>query len=805
MPHSQNHYTAAQIARALHRSKWGVAKALQNLPSTITAERRTRAWSLGALPEGLCRQLEAEAKRRGCDGIEALLAASSEPWQPKIPLADLAPHCLEHATKLQRAFAPVIARLSELKGGELEAFGVECNRREFKRPQPITARHWRELWALVRERDAGAENWNRIELYLPKRLARKNPVGALVPAATEADFNSLSEFVGLFNDQVNPKRDEITAFWCHTFNLFDGLIEEGRQPKRLKKNLLRFLSRYGWLAQSANALRMSFERRWQRWLESGGTATALVDGRAQKRGEERASPYDPESLDRIKWHASRNCGGRIAQAVRELADENLLDPQIVRALMTSANKSYVPARLREAVKYDVANLIPYHRGPRAVDEATASISRHYNGIWAMRVLMADDFTLPVYFWIPDGNGGFLATRGQCLLVMDFRTLRVLGYCLMPDKQYNSQAIRTVFTRVFAERGLPQILYLERGIWKTSRLITGRRRALQPLREEQMPMNWAECETGLGQFGIKFIHAIRARSKPIERVGGLLQDLMEGEQGYCGRDERRDCPERTRLALLDVASRRVHPSKHFYSQEQWEARLHQIVERYNAAPQNGKQLNGLSPDQAFEQLQNTDDPVTRFDGRCRYLLAHHRLPVEVKQDGIIFRLCGQTYRYFGEETSAWRGHQMIAWFNPELPEVLTVTDKEHRNAFTVARSDDVSAMAALTGETDSLSRELARAQAHNARPKTLYRVLSVKFRENVRSIVIDRVNIKLGETIERETARIQTARRAQLTNAERVQRKAVKVGVPGAILNKRDDVERGLDLIAEAKRLEGQGL
>ena len=97
--------------------------------------------------------------------------------------------------------------------------------------------------------------------------------------------------------------------------------------------------------------------------------------------------------------------------------------------------------------------------------------------------------------------------------------------------------------------------------------------------------------GLREFGIRFIHSIRPRSKTVERIGGLVQDLMEAEPGYCGRNERVDAPESLRKQMAEVEARKVHPSRYFYSYDDWNRRFGEIVDEYNAARQEGRILDG----------------------------------------------------------------------------------------------------------------------------------------------------------------------------------------------------------------------
>ncbi len=271
------------------------------------------------------------------------------------------------------------------------------------------------------------------------------------------------------------------------------------------------------------------------------------------------------------------------------AEELGIEPELAETLFArGSDKSFVNHRLRAAVTADVRMVEPYLLGGRALDTARAWLDRDYSNLPSGLCFSSDDVTLPVYWFVPDGKDWFTLVRGQCLITIDFRSLRILGFSLQPDRNYSSPVIHTMFAKVFADWGVPQFLYLERGIWKNSRLITGGPKAARvPAGWEFMPLSWTESERGFGDLGVTFIHAIRARSKVVERVIGLVQDQMEADPGYCGRDERRDCPEITKRRMDDVKFRRVYPCEHFYDGNQWERRLREIFAAYNATPQGGK--------------------------------------------------------------------------------------------------------------------------------------------------------------------------------------------------------------------------
>lgn len=388
-----------------------------------------------------------------------------------------------------------------------------------------------------------------------------------------------------------------------------------------------------------------------------------------------------------------------------------------------------------------------HHGPRQAKLNGAHLSRDWTGVASMDWLCADDATLEVYFYLPDGKGWFTLMRGQFLVFIDVRSLRVLGFALQPERNYNARVIRTLITRVCDEHGLPRRgFYFERGIWKSSRLLKGDANA--------DPSSWGETELGLRALGLKFMHSKLPRSKPVERVIGALQDLCEGEPGYVGRDEMHEKFERVQKAKLQVEAQKMHPSECFRSLDEWVARLEEVCSGYNATVQNGKMTGGMSPDEAFARFTRQDDPPVKLPANCRYLLAHHKRPLNVTSNGITLRFGKQVFNYRNEDTGRLRGQTVLAWFNPELPEILTVTDMNRENAFCVERSQDVPAMDC---PAELLGQEMARIEAHQSYARVRYRMLRSKFTMPFRRVIADAATAELGTRIEAEQSRVADAR------------------------------------------------
>lgn len=433
-----------------------------------------------------------------------------------------------------------------------------------------------------------------------------------------------------------------------------------------------------------------------------------------------------------------------------------------------------------------------HQGKRAFDSIKGHVTRNYDGVAALKCMSADDFTMPVYFYIPDGNGGFHLTRGQILLFIDFRTLRILGWSMQPDRNYSSLTIRSLCTHVFAEHGIPEVLQFERGIWMSSQLLKGR---------DPAPFEFTAVVQGLREFGIKFVHSIRPRSKTVERIGGLIQDLMEAEPGYCGRDERRDAPEELRRQMAEVATRKRHPSDFFYSYDQWQARFGEIVDRYNATEQQGNILQNLSPDAALAKHADAEDPPMQLDASVRYLLAHDKRETTVTLDGVKFQIGKRKYNYKGKEISHLVGHRVLVWFDPENAESIVVTDLNRRNPICVSAAVSPGAMECLTNPASpKLARAMQQVEDQASHMKARFVAVKSKYPMPQRRLLASAQATKLGRAIEEQKAEIKQGAKQVTATRE----KARRMNIPAAMVGDDESSRAGVDLIAEAKREHSRG-
>ena len=208
--------------------------------------------------------------------------------------------------------------------------------------------------------------------------------------------------------------------------------------------------------------------------------------------------------------------------------------------------------------------------------------------------------------------------------------------------------------------------------------------------------------------------------------------------------------------------------------------------------------GLSPDAAFQQFQKPDNPQVKLGASCRHLLAYHRLPEDVTENGITFRIGKRPFNYRDENTGRLVGQSVLAWFNPELPELLTVTDMNGKNAFCVERSETVPA---IDAPRDLYERELRRIAAHNTGAKEHYRMLKTTFAREFRQPVSDRATAEHGATSRLNEEAFRARRREGDSLILRTGQKAAGLGRPlEAMSDRLQDNYESVSGMEEAERL-----
>lgn len=790
---TQDVFTAAQIAAALQRSKRSVLESLRQTPPSetqIVSGNEARAWSKEALPQHLLTALEDVTSRRKTS-VNALLASPLPLWRPLYPLSELSKESIERASLLKRALAPALARLNDvnLAAAEFEQLGVDDYRRTFG--HSISTRHWRRLFRRTLERDGGTENWGRLEIYLHESPARSPELEKHV-LRTPTAFQPLQDLISSFGNPAEPTELEKHCLWIYAFEHYERESERSGKPKPVKRATLRFLyDNASFLGKSPKGIKLQFDRKLKRWIAGGCVPATIADARKKNPG--RPAPTLSEEEEHALLAKALRTGGGITQAWRESKESGVFNNRISQHYTaTPASKSYVPGRIRKLIHAKMKMLSDHHRGPRAAKLNGAYINRDPSTFNSGDWFQADDCTLPNYYYT-ESEEGFSLVRGQFLAMCDVRTTFILGFVLIPQRNYTAHHIRNLTTVVADRYGLPRRgFYYENGMWRNARLLHGRRDEI----------NWHETEMGLRGLGLQFRHAKLPRGKVIERVFGILQNHLESEPGYAGRDERHDKFERVQEQISLVRRGKAQPEDFFLSEDEYLKRLDVIVHIYNEERQEGKYCPGLSPREAFEKFHG-EEPRIRLAGSSRHLLATHKMRARSGRNGISFRFGKQQFTYKSRETGELRGQELIVWFNVENPSVISVTNlkEDLQTLFTVEREISVPGMDA---PPEVLEAALAQNEAHEAYRKGLYRAVSQNFSTGFagrmfRQNLIDHKTAELGNAMREQHAKIKRQRTEERKRAAAIERKAARLGIARGVMSRRPGAEEGVEQMTTAMR------
>ncbi len=397
-------FIAAQIAAALAMKRQAIQWHLRGVePATvkIVNGNQAEAWALAQLPASLRARLESESARQRCRDVESLLAMPRTRWQPPLPLENICDADIQAATKLRTALLPWLYRQHDkrLTAAEMDASGAADYRRAFG--NEITTRYWREILTRTVRRDNGFEEWNRLEIYLPDRPKQKDAPAQIVVEALAEDFAELEQFLAACGNPHDPNETERNGIWTLALEKFSAMVSAGASEKSAARRVRKFLfARAKFLAPSRNALRMAFFRNLGKLELANGDAKALHDGRAENGPRFQLPEDDRDLLIACAVQGRYGPRGDIAPAWRNLLRSREFSPEVLSRYIGAANKSHVPAAVRESVAPEVEILTVMHQGRRAFDAIKGHVTRSYDGTHSLQCISGDDFTLNTYFFFP---------------------------------------------------------------------------------------------------------------------------------------------------------------------------------------------------------------------------------------------------------------------------------------------------------------------------------------------------------------------------------------------------------------------
>ena len=754
-------FTASEIGRSIGQSRYAVGRALDGVaPSAcvIRGSNEARAWTLADMPHAL---------------RDAFARGPLKAWTPThkingklvpISLKELHPKCIDYATKLRDAFAFTFANRfhdETLSAAELATVGVADYRKAFG--HPIGPCQWQRLLDRITTRDGGAENWTRLEIYLPHENRLRRPPEA--PREVPDDFAALEDEYNMWANPLKPTFTEEKSLYLAAFDWLETAIADGCTEAEAKRPLIAWLQNSAGLSTCENTMRRNFNTKLKAWRDHG--PDALTDGRKKANAARRAPDLPKEIEDRLVKCAAFEHDKALAPAWRQCYHQ--LPPEIQNSyscfLEGSRRKDYVPAFIRQLAP-KVKQAWIEHQGETYAKMHGPFILRSWKSMHTGDIISTDDATLEVYGAALVSSGGFKCIRGQFFPWVDEKPKFVSAYSLLAKEHFNARDILAGLYDALETNGVPRkALRTENGIFKRARWLG---------RGEQVL--WSQNrELFTDRLGIEwsFTQPRNPRGKIVENILRLIIKRLSRQAMFVGRHEQVTAREEVKWAIREVNSGRKHPHDvGMFTFDEWEQELENVVSEYNAEVQQDATVydgETLSPLQAYEKFLLRDAtgkpiPLAPFPHELRLMLSQPRTST-VGGNGVRTYIPG-TKRpvYFDSvELSQRRNEQVLIRIDPGNLDEILVSDHRGENLLLVPRLAEVPAYGATPGQMHAAKADI---KSRDAYGKTYYRSLlpeshpgfsPVRLDAAARNTMVEIETQRSGQSHERhvETARQRT--------------------------------------------------
>jgi hypothetical protein len=800
-------FTAKQIAAGLGMKRQAVQWHLRDVPPASTPAivngNEAAAWAISQLPEALRNRAAREARRQNCRGatdearIHVLFSMPRRQWPPPLALNKICDADIAAANKLREALLPWLMRQHDpaLASAEMEARGVEDYRRVCG--NGITARYWRELFTRTILRDNGFEEWNRLEIYLPECPKAKAQPASVVSEALAADFADLENFIAGCGNPHDPTKDERAGLWKLALVKFDELVRAGQPEKTAARRVREFLwAQARFLARSRDALRKAFELRLAKGIEDG-----------RKANGDRAE-YPSQDIRRVRHSAVLKNGSRIDAAWRE---EYPRLSEYTR--QRHPNSRRCPHAFYQLVNRERVNALKARlAGKRVLRRMIGGVTRNAENIPSMARWAVDDLTANLECYFKNTDGTVSLIQPQVIAVMDFASRKFVGWSVDNVKAPNTKLVNAAILDGFKRHGVPRQLWIENGF------VFGKSLDINGKEDER----GRTVVAGLAQYGCTIHHfdKMSPTSKgELEKSFDLLQRLMERHPGYTGRMQMFDASEDFKREQRLIRSGKVPASDFRYSYDEFVRVLNRLFEAFNASPQHGH-LRGLSPNEAFEILQDRSNPAIAYDNRLHWYFASTRDLVLVKAGGVMLPRRGIQVR--GGDLPQHIGEELWALVDREDDTMVTFMSQDYRQTFTVetCRQPSADASSIATGGS-VLAAELAKIGKHALAVNDEYKSLQGEFgnprrdllaqiradspalanvpNDGTRRVILNSRLEKAGGDITAQRAAIKAQRKQATVTKARADRQ----GIPSALVRNDARSLRAIELSEEARRDAGR--
>jgi hypothetical protein len=327
-------FTAAQIPRAAGITRQAADARLRLIPSGdgVSGQGNDCAgYRFADLPMDWQLEITRRGVKRGFENGEQFLANLPEPWKCPLPWDQIPEHQRDKAVKLQKALARPLAMRGDgnAVASQMEHTGLEDFKAEFG--YSISRRHWHRLLHRTVERDAGEENWRRMDIYLDER-AFAAPSAKPEAVRNEFQHRELDETIAALENRQDPTPADREFLWDAVFHHYEQQTDqlahsaEGNRERRLfRASLVHYLFK-AFPERTLCATEASLKRRFKEklfiWRSKGRTPDALKDKRPLNSGKFRKEAFDEDIAKMLERAALLDW--KVDRALEELLAEGKL-------------------------------------------------------------------------------------------------------------------------------------------------------------------------------------------------------------------------------------------------------------------------------------------------------------------------------------------------------------------------------------------------------------------------------------------------------------------------------------------------
>lgn len=292
------------------------------------------------------------------------------------------------------------------------------------------------------------------------------------------------------------------------------------------------------------------------------------------------------------------------------------------------------------------------------DKCMPTKERDYTSLAPNEIWVADHHEWDIFVRVPDGSGGWKATRPWGSYWIDQRTRKILSSFLR-DGSPNADIVLGSFAMAVEEFGIPQRVYLDNGKdYKAKDLFLDED-------NNKVYKNLSE------NLHIETTYAIpyNARAKLIERAFRTFEsELATMYPSYAGRnakDRPEECSGQEVMELITLEEFIEHHNKYVY----------QI---YNENAHRGNGMEKKSPNYMYNTLPFVKRVMS--EDTLYFCLLRVKGTRIIQKEGITFNYT----RYINPEFQNHVKENVLVKYNPANPELLYIFDLEENFLFTATK-------------------------------------------------------------------------------------------------------------------------